>query len=174
MNRCDNARVACAGLRKSRYRSGMTQRFFLVFWSVLLMLGVAGRDVSAQQTPSSPPLGAKSPTTGIPQSQSNSVNPGPPQQMATGKAGAGVLSSKGLGSAQVNQQRPKAPKAAMLGERSGSQMRSGNQDSRVGEAKPPASPPPRAEGIVNGNNLAGTALPGDVQLVRPSPLESLR
>ena len=138
------------------------------------MLGVAGRDVSAQQTPSSPPLGAKSPTTGIPQSQSNSVNPGPSQQMSPGKAGAGVLSSKGLGSAQVNQQRPKAPKAAMLGERSGSQMRSGNQDSRVGEAKPPASPPSRAEGIVNGNNLAGTALPGDVQLVRPSPLESLR
>jgi len=62
----------------------------------------------------------------------------------------------------------------MLGERSGSQMRSGNQDSRVGEAKPPASPPSRAEGIGNGNNLAGTALPGDVQLVRPSPLESLR
>ena len=138
------------------------------------MLGVAVREVSAQQTPSSPPLGAKSPTTGMPQSQSNSVNPGPSQQMSPGKAGAGVLSSKGLGSAQVNQQRPKAPKAAMLGERSGSQMRSGNQDSRVGEAKPPASPPSRAEGIVNGNNLAGTALPGDVQLVRPSPLESLR
>ena len=94
--------------------------------------------------------------------------------MSPGKAGAGVLSSKGLGSAQVNQQRPKGPKAAMLGERSGSQMRSGNQDSRVGEAKPPASPPSRAEGIGNGNNLAGTALPGDVQLVRPSPLESLR
>ena len=94
--------------------------------------------------------------------------------MATGKAGAGVLSSKGLGSAQVNQQRPKGPKAAMLGERSGSQMRSGNQDFRVGEAKPPVSPPSRAEGIVNSNNLTGAALPGDVQLVRPSPLEPLR
>jgi len=138
------------------------------------MLGVAGRDVSAQQTPLPPQQGAKSPPNSIPQSQSNSANPGSPQQMVPGKSGAGALSPKGLSSSQVNQPKLKAPKAAMLGERSGSQMRSGNQDFRVGEAKPPVSPPSRAEGIVNSNNLTGAALPGDVQLVRPSPLEPLR
>jgi len=152
----------------------MTQHFFFVFWFVLSVLGVAGRDVSAQQTPLPPQRGAKSLPNGIPQSQSNSANPGSSQQMVPGKSGAGALSPKGLSSSQVNQLKPKAPKAAMLGERSGSQMRSGNQDFRVGEAKPPVSPPSRAEGIVNGNNLTGAALPGDVQLVRPSPLEPLR
>lgn len=152
----------------------MTQYFFFVFWFVLLMLGVAGRDVSAQQTPLPPQQGAKSLPNSIPQSQSNSANPGSSQQMVPGKSGAGALAPKGLSSSQVNQPKPKAPKAAMLGERSGSQMRSGNQDFRVGEAKPPVSPLSRAGGIVNGNNLTGAALPGDVQLVRPSPLEPLR
>ena len=140
---------------------------------------------SSSSTSSSrpPPMGPSRPPNNNPQSQLNLANPGSPQQMmqrmnsqlqsqrmTPPKPVAGISSSKGLGSGQVSQQKANAPKAEVKGEAS-RLPRSTNQTPGIGAGA--VRLPSRVDGLAQGN-FARTPVPSNVQLVRVSPLESLR
>ena len=179
----------------------MKPQFIFLRRAVLTLLLATGCVALAQQGPAPPPpappppassstsssrpppMGPTRPPNNNPQSQLNSTNPGSPQQMmqrlnsqlqsqrmTPAKPVPGISSSKGLGSGQVAQQKANAPKAEVKGEAS-RLPRSTSQTPGIGAGA--VRLPSRADSLGQGN-FSRTPVPSNAQLVRSSPLESLR